>query len=672
MSAPFPSNLVAAPTGGKVAWVFNDRGIRNIWVAQPPEYRGYPVTAYTEDDGQEVYGLQWTPDARSLVYVRGGEEEMGGEYPNPRSKPKSPRQEVWIISTEKGQPRSLGEGHSPRVAANGKGVAFLRKGQIWWAPLKGGASAEQMLQARGECRSLRWSPDGSKLAFVSNRRDHSFLGVYDPATKTIRWLDPSIDQDSNPVWSADGTQLAFLRRPAERSRLTEDSFARRKGEPWSIRIAEVSSGSGRQVWRAEKGTGSVFRAVQAEDQLWWGASDRLVFPWERDGWTHLYSVSVNGGPATLLTHGSFEVEFVALSPDRTRVVFNSNQDDSNRRHLWTVPVGDGTPTAMTRGPGIEWMPVQTSDANATAFLGSDARRPARPLLKTGAEVRDLAPGSLTKDFPERAMVEPQPVTFSAADGMKIHGQLFLPRTRSKDERRPAVVFFHGGSRRQMLLGWHYMAYYHNAYALNQYLASRGYVVLSVNYRSGIGYGMEFREALNHGPAGASEFNDVLGAGLYLRNRDDVDPKRIGLWGGSYGGYLTGLGLARASDLFAAGVDIHGVYDWSVLIRNSPTRYDPLAQTDFARLAFESSPAASVKHWRSPVLVIHGDDDRNVPFSETVHLVEDLRKQQVHVEQLIFPDEIHDFLTHARWLQAYKATAEFFDHQLRDKGQASRR
>ena len=219
----------------------------------------------------------------------------------------------------------------------------------------------------------------------------------------------------------------------------------------------------------------------------------------------------------------------------------------------------------------------------------------------------------------------------------------------------------------MLLGWHYMAYYHNAYAFNQYLAARGYVVLSVNYRSGIGYGMKFREALNYGAAGASEFNDVLGAGLYLRGRGDVDPRRIGLYGGSYGGYLTALGLARASDLFAAGVNIHGVYDWNVVLRNFFPAYDPQAQQEIARRAFESSPAASVKTWRSPVLVIHGDDDRNVPFRETVRLVEDLRKQKVEVEQLIFPDEVHDFLTHARWLQAYHAAADFFDRRLKSGG-----
>jgi dipeptidyl aminopeptidase/acylaminoacyl peptidase len=173
--------------------------------------------------------------------------------------------------------------------------------------------------------------------------------------------------------------------------------------------------------------------------------------------------------------------------------------------------------------------------------------------------------------------------------------------------------------------------------------------------------MAFREAPSEGASGASEFNDVLGAGLYLRSRPDVDPDRIGLWGGSYGGYLTALGLARASNLFAAGVDIHGVHNWNVGIRNFIPDYHPKPEEE--RLAFESSPMAWIDGWRSPVLVIRGDDDRNVAFSETVDLVEALRERKVDVEQLILPDEIHDFLRCASWLKAYQTAAEFFDRRL---------
>jgi len=666
MSSPFPDWLTAAPAGGKVAWVFNASGARNIWVAEPAAgsggYKARAVTNYLEDDGQDVGELSWTPDASAIAYTRGGDFENGGTYPNPRSFTAGIEQAIWIMTLGGGAPRRLGEGHSPAVSPKGDNVAFIYKDQVWLAKLTGSEKAAQLIHSKGKVDSLRWSPDGSSLAFVSTRGDHSFIGVYDFQNNVLRYLDPSVDRDMEPVWSPDGKQIAFIRLPANR-----EAFAfgpKRTAQPWSIRIADVATGAGREIWKAEEGRGSVFRRVPADNQLFWGADGRLIFPWERDGWTHLYSVSAQGGKAELLTPGEFEVEHTSLSPDRSEVLFASNQNDIDRRHIWRVGVAGGQPTAVTSGTGIEWSPVMASDDKTIVVLRSDARWPARPGIVDGkGDLQDLAPESIPSDFPAASLVVPQPVIISSADGMRIHGQLFLPANLKPGERHPAVVFFHGGSRRQMLLGWHYMAYYHNAYALNQYLVSKGYVVLSVNYRSGIGYGMEFREALNYGATGASEYNDVVGAGLYLRSRPEVDPQRIGLWGGSYGGYLTAMGLARSSDLFAAGVDMHGVHDWNLEIHNFVPAYDPDANPNVARLAFDSSPLASVKTWRSPVLLIQGDDDRNVPFSENVHLAEALRKQGVYFEELVFPDEIHEFLLHRTWLAAYHATADFFDRKL---------
>jgi dipeptidyl aminopeptidase/acylaminoacyl peptidase len=660
MSAPFASDLVAAPTGGKVAWVFNEHGSRNVWVAEAPAYKGCRLTAYTGDDGQEISGLDWAADGLTLAYARGS-EDGGGPDPNPLSKPRVPEQTVWVVSLDKGQPRSLGAGRSPRISPKGDRIAFLKGGQVWWAPLAGKAKAEQLLHTRGSCHSLCWSPDGTRLAFVSERSGHALTGVYDWQKQEVLWLDPSIDSDHSPVWSPDGKQVAFVRSPPDH-RLP--FTPRREGQPWSIRVADAATGQGREVWQASAGPGSVFHGVSSDTQLWWRAGDRIVYPWEKDGWLHLYSVSVQWGSATLLTPGSFEVENASLSPDRTTMVYSSNQEDIDRRHLWSVPVAGGPGKQLTHGNGIEWSPTLTGDGKALVYFHADARQPGQPTLLLDEKSRPLAPESLPETFPGKLLVEPQQVLLPAADGLLIHAQLFVPANVPAGERRPAMIFFHGGSRRQMLLGWHYMRYYHNTYAFNQYLASRGYIVLSVNYRSGIGYGMEFREAIDYGAAGASEFNDVQGAGLWLRARQDVDPKRIGLWGGSYGGYLTALGLARASHLFAAGVDIHGVYDWNAEIRNWVRDYDPRAHEEAARRAYNASPIADVKRWRSPVLVIHADDDRNVPFTESVHLVEDLRKQQVHVEQLIFPDEVHDFLTSARWLQVMRTSMDFLDRQLR--------
>jgi len=665
LGSPFPTGLVAAPAGGHVAWVANDRGRRNVWVAEAPEYKGRRLTDYATDDGQDLTDLAWAPDGRSLCYVRGSTGH-DGETLNPRSLPQAPEQAVWVVALAGGAPRRLGIGHAPAVSPRGDRVAWLHKGQVWAAPLDGRGTAAQLFQARGQIQQLRWSPDGLLLAFACDRGDHSLIGIYRGPEKSLLWLDPSVDRDSDPVWSPDGRQIAFLRIPTSREPFTFGPQP--TAEPWAVRVAGAADGKGRQVWKADPGAGSAFRELDAPRQIFWGADDRLVFPWEADGWCHLYAVSLKGGKATLLTPGEFEVESATLSPDRTRLVYSSNQDDIDRRHLWSVPVRGGPPTILTKGTGIEWSPVLTGDGEAVAFLHSDARRPARAAIRVStAAVRDLA--EVPADFPADRLVIPARVTITAADGKKAPALLFLPPGLKPGERRPAVLYTHGGSRRQMLLGWHMMAGYTNHYALNQYLALHGFVVLSLNYRSGIGYGLDFREAPGYGAHGASEFNDVLGAARYLKDRPDVDSNRIGLWGGSYGGYLTGLGLARASDLFAAGVDIHGVYDWNVVIRNFEPGYDPLVRREAARLAYDSSPAASIKTWRSPVLVIHGDHDPDVPFQESVHLVEDLRKQKVDVEQLVFPDEAHGFLTHEAWLRCLKATAEFLERRLGTTGGA---
>jgi dipeptidyl aminopeptidase/acylaminoacyl peptidase len=661
LSAPFPSALSAAPAGGYVAWVQDDRGVRNVWLASPPDYRGRQLTNYTKDDGQEIGDLEWSPDAQTLFFVRGGAANRASEIPNPASDPAGAEQAIWRVAVRGGTPARVGQGSGAAISPKGDGVAFVRRGQIWWAPLDGGKEPTQLATLRGGAGALRWSPNGTKLAFVSGRGDHAFVGILDPSSKTIRWMAPSVDRDAFPVWSPDGLRLAFIRIPTSTS---IDLFKPvRSARPWSIVVADVATGTAKTVWTAERGVGSAFHGVVG-DQLMWGAGDRLVFPWERTGWTSLYSISAGGGTPALLTPGEFEVEYVSLTPDHTQVLYNSNQGDIDRRHLWRVAVSGGTPVAVTGGRDIEWQAVTTSDGGAIAFLQSGARTPAHAAIAVGtAAPRELAAGTIPAGFPAQALVEPQQVIFTAPDGMRIHAQLFLPPGTTPGEKRPAAIFFHGGSRRQMLLGWHYGSYYNNAYAFNQHLASRGYVVLSVNYRSGIGYGMEFREALKYGAAGASEYNDVVGAGRYLASRSDVDPRRIALWGGSYGGFLTAMGLARNSDMFAAGVDFHGVHDWNVGIKTFVPTYSSLEHPEEAKLAFQSSPLASVRKWRSPVLVIHGDDDRNVSFAETVALVEALRARGVDVEQLVFPDEVHGFLMHSTWLQAYSAAADFLDRKL---------
>jgi dipeptidyl aminopeptidase/acylaminoacyl peptidase len=668
MSSPFPSELTAARRGQRVAWVFDSEGRRNIWVAEGPQFQARQLTRYDKDDGQELSDLSFSADGDWIVFVRGGDKNRAGEYPNPTSDAGGVKQQVMAANWATGQVRALGEGNNPAPSPAGPQVVFSKGEQLWVASLaEARGEARQLFNARGSNGSPHWSPDGRALAFTSGRGDHAFIGLFDTAAKTIRFLAPSVDRDSNPRWSLDGKQVAFVRRPALGNQ--QQTFLDDRADPWAILVADVQTGKAREVWRSGRAENDSVPPA-GEELLQWMAGDRLVFASEQDGWMHLYSVPASGGAAQLLTPGACEVEHITQTPDRRAVVFSSNCGDVDRRHLWQVNAAGGPPAPLTfsaksSSTKIEWSPVVTGDGAHLVYLGSDSRTPAMPYVMAasgGAAARMLAAQALPRDFPSAQLVDPQQVIFKAADGQEIHGQLFLPRNARAGARMPAIVFMHGGPIRQMLLGWHYLYYYHNSYAMNQYLASRGYAVLSVNYRSGIGYGRAFRMAPKRGARGASEYQDIVAAAKYLRSREDVDAKHIGLWGGSYGGYLTALGLARDSDLFAAGVDLHGVHDWSQRI--SGASWIDYGNRDAQKVALESSPVASVSKWRSPVLLIQGDDDRNVSFSQMVDLARRLREQNVEFEQLVFPDEVHDFLLHRDWLAAYHAASDFFDRHLR--------
>jgi dipeptidyl aminopeptidase/acylaminoacyl peptidase len=214
----------------------------------------------------------------------------------------------------------------------------------------------------------------------------------------------------------------------------------------------------------------------------------------------------------------------------------------------------------------------------------------------------------------------------------------------------------------MLLGWHYSDYYSNAYSSNQYLVSKGFNVLVVNYRLGIGYGFDFHKPANAGAAGAAEYLDIKAAGEWLKQQAFVDPSKIGIYGGSYGGYLTALALARDSKLFVAGVDIHGVHDFTVnlLAGNLNDKYEKAPDLEKAiKTAWQSSPVASISTWKSPVLIIHADDDRNVRFNQSVDLIKRLEKKTVSYETLMIVDDTHHWMKHSNAELVYQAVADYF-------------
>ena len=659
MSYAFPSSLVVSPKGDLVAWVFDSKGHRNIWVAEGPDYKARQLSKYAEDDGQEISQLAFSADGTIIVFVRGGSANQAGEYPNPTSNPEGAEQALWAIKVEGGEPWRVGLGSNPLPSPKGNSLVYSLRGSIQLATIDGKEKPHPLFKTRGSNSSPAWSPDASKLAFVSSREDHSFVAVYDFEKKAIRWISPSVDRDGYPVWSPCGKYIVFIRYPGM------VSVSSRIGNKFSLMVADAESCEAREIWSCPNETGGFSQYYPAQT-LSWAAEGYLVFYSEHEYWMHLYSISVKDGKVISLTPGEYEVEDSFLSQDGKTVIFNSNADDIDRRHLWSVPVTGGKPKLLTPGKSIEWAPVLTSASSDLFFFCSTAFQPASPaVMSKGKSPRLIAPEAIPAEFPAKELAEPQQVVVKAPDGFDIYCQLFLPKGAKPGDKRPAVIFMHGGPIRQMLLGWHMRGYYHNAYALNQYLASRGYVVLSVNYRSGIGYGFKFRTAPNQGPRGASEYQDIVAAGKYLQNRPEVDQNKVGLWGGSYGGYLTALGLARDSVLFAAGVDLHGVHDWALRARRRDGGGWDIRGEDLMAMAYQSSPVADVEFWTSPVLFVHGDDDRNVDFIQTTDLVQRLRQiNKAHIELLVIPDEVHSFLRHENWLRVYRAASDFFDQFLK--------
>jgi len=683
LSAGFPTEVVVSSDGTRIAWLFDEEGRRNVWLATGPGTDWKQVirlTAYQEDDGQELSGLRFTPDGTRLVYRRGSSRNQDGAFANPLSLPQGVTRDLWLVGVDGSEPIRLAGDVDPVMSPTDARLVWSSGETVWLLELDGPGGdvppPRPFFQVRTGAEELRWSPDGTRLALSSNRDGRSILGLFDLRDGSLRWLTNGADRDFLPRWSPDGSRIAFIRQPAG-------------WQGFAVCLVDAAGGGEKELWRSpDEEAGAYPGTIDGSYDLMYG-ENQLIFPGGWSGWNHLYALPEMGGVPRDLTPGEGIVENAVLSPQGDAVYVSTNISGIDHRQLARIRLRDGEIQWVERGAAIAWAPVpaarfgtggRTPGLDLVAYIRSTATEPARVCLRDVtypegrvrttalSEVRILSP--LPDGFPRDRLVTPEAVVFPAPDGTPIHGQLFLPAQRRRRERQPAVIFMHGGSRRQMLLGWHNRGYYHNAYAFNQYLAACGYVVLSVNYRSGIGYGTAFREPPDYGWQGASEYQDIVAAGRWLQERPEVDPERIGLWGGSYGGYLTALGLARDSDLFKAGVDFHGVHDWSEQLAwwaggqvPGPTE---AARDSIARVAFQASPVAAIDSWRSPVLVIHADDDRNVPFGATIDLVARLRRKgDVPVHELYFPDDVHGFLLHRNWLEAYRTAADFLDRYLKE-------
>jgi dipeptidyl aminopeptidase/acylaminoacyl peptidase len=650
MSHPIESNLAASQDGKNIAWVINDHGKRNILVKTGTDLPRL-LTDYQLDDGQEISQLVFSPNGTKLLYVR-------GNGANPASLAEGVDQAIYYKElSSKSPPAKIQVGNSPVFYKDGIKFLFSRGGQIYESMMDINYTPKLLFSARGNNGDPSFSPDGNEVLFTSDRGDHGFIGIYNLIRKEIRWVAPDVSNDSYPVWSPDGKSIAFIRmagtKVGELSNITG-------GVKFSIWVGDATTLKAKMIWKSPADDGG-FSQYATNKALNWTTTGRILFFSEHSGWNHLYSMNETGDDLKDITPGNGEVESYTLDPTSKFVYFDGNREDIDRRHIWKSDITVGTPTAVTTGDGIEMYPAF---AGTMLYAFRSTINTSKMLVRVDEASKQTVQAYVPKltTFSTKDFVKPEQVILKAADGTTVHGQLFI--NRSLTGKRPGLVFMHGGPIRQMLLGFHYSDYYINSYAFNQYLASQGYVVLSVNFRSGIGYGRDFRRAKNQGPRGASEYQDVIAAAKHLQSLPEVNAAKIGLWGGSYGGYLTAMGLARSPEIFKAGVDLHGVHDWAFRAREfSPGGSWGITDKDMD-VAYKSSPISDLSKWTAPVLLVHGDDDRNVLFQQTTDLAEKLRDKNVPVEVLVLPDEIHGFLRYDSWKRVFENAKDFFDRTLK--------
>jgi dipeptidyl aminopeptidase/acylaminoacyl peptidase len=525
-------------------------------------------------------------------------------------------------------------------------------------------------------------PGRAKVGDVTAR---TRMALIDVASGEVKWVDHGQRAPASPEThtqhvetEADNTQPPKATDAASPSRTQNRDRDVTLSQPvWSedgakaVMIARAADNKDRWILALDAATGKTRVIATDHDDAWldgpgsttlgWMPGDRDVyFQSERSGYSHLYTVPYEGGNARALTSGNWEVAYAGLSEDKTRFYLTTNEGDPSQVQFYSMPATGGERMKLTSLPGNHratpspdnrWLADIYSYTNKPPELYAMANEPR-------AEEKKLT-SSPAAEFWTYPWLDAPLVHFRARDGVELPARLYKPANVKRGG--PAVIFVHGAGYLQNVHRW--WSYYYREYMFHHMLMERGYIVLDVDYRGSAGYGRNWRTAI-YRHMGGKDLEDQVDGARWLIAQHGVDPKRVGIYGGSYGGFITLMAMFTQPDVFAAGAALRPVVDWANYNNGYTSNILNVPQKD-ADAYRASSPIFFANGLKGALLICHGMVDTNVHFQDTVMLVQKLIElHKENWEVAIYPAEDHGFVQPASWADEYKRILKLFETNLR--------
>ena len=672
-----PSDPVWSPDGKHVAFIWDRADVKNLYVAND-DGSGQPVALTSFPEGG-VAGAFWSEDGESVYFVHEGDlwkvPASGGAAKPAWSKP------------------DRGSGFVP--SPDGKRVAFVRGNRAEDQGARQGSDLIIRSLSDGtestiahddvSIRGIVWSPDAKSLAYSAGAKiiDHDEAPAYSGA-KIIYRVSEYVPGQIYAIRISGGKPVSIT-KPGEYGGLawvdaTHLTFDGQSSDykKYFIYVADVVDGSARTIYEIDEGKfWSIPDWGESGAQPWPSPNGKwIAFLSDKDGWDHLYVMPALGGSPVQITKGHFEAWRPAWSHDSTRLAFDANEPDHlGDRHVGIASIGNGsahaTVTYVTTGSGTNIEPHWSADDKFLVYQHTDTHNSADLfIINAGSSAKAVRlTDSMPAGMDRSQFVEPEFVRFPGADGQQVPGWLFVPKNLDRTKKYPAIIWVHGDGVNQNYDGWHVQRNYAVYYSFHQYLLQQGYIVFAPDYRGSIGYGRDWRNGV-YMDVGGNDAKDAWMSANYLKTLPYVDADRIGIWGLSYGGFFTLIAMTDQPALFRAGVDVAGVVDY-VMYYNDPYHGDWTVSRigtpkQNPKVYAQASPISHIDRLERPLLILHGTPDVNVPYLESVRLIDEALKKGKGdlVTFMMYPGEFHYFAREHVLCDAWRRVDDFFALHLR--------